>query len=158
METETEADIERRISDASAALSGMISEINADAARTIAEVVRDAEAERDALLRRLVNIRVGRLMDVPAFGTTKVPLGTPAVASVPPSTAERRSARSIALGLLAGALSPVSGNEIDAAIIREGWTKAASEKIKQKLRIAGLARSDKRHWTITEEGRRAMSE
>ena len=68
--------------------------------------------------------------------------------------ANKRPAREVILrALLEGSLH---ATDVDTAVIREGWTKAASEKAKSLLRREGLVAAVKRRWSITPRGRKAL--
>ena len=135
-----------------------VEDANTEAKRVIGEAARAFDERHQKLVRQLLS---SPAVPVPAPGgtvpnltvarPTELPIARPAKAT------ERRPARSVILALLAQAEGPVYAKVLDEAVAAEGWTKSASDKIKQRLRSERLVSIDKRLWTLTSAGRAAAS-
>lgn len=126
-----------------ARLASAFARIDAEAHRQRMLVVEELDRERADLHSRLHHLRA----------LARIPEPHPRIGDVEPVVAPRRRTTEIVLRLLADEAEPVSAGDIDAAIIAGGWSKAASDKTKKRLKDLGLIDSDKRHYIITEKGR-----
>ncbi|WAJ28475.1 hypothetical protein [Antarcticirhabdus aurantiaca] len=134
---------EAEVAELASRLANAFARIDADAHEKRLAVIQETDQEREALNSRLHHLRS-------ALREAK-----PRTLVVAPKSKAKpsRSPSEIILALLAGATDPVPTSEIDAAVISGGWTKAASEKAKTRLRDQGLIHSEKRRYTITEKGK-----
>lgn len=111
----------------------------------------DFDRRREPLLLRLSKLRALNDDTLPEKSVPEAKSGSPTRSGK--ATDDRKPTLAVILDLLAAAEEPVPSSAIDSAVIEAGWSKAASNKAKDRMRVSGLIAVDKRHYTITEAGR-----